>query len=170
MSPTSRVTSQRYRDNILTPLVAPMFQTHPDLRVYQQDNAWTHTARIPMDFLNSVNIRVMPWPASSPDLAPIEHVWNEFGRRVYTRPNKHTTVNGLRRALTEEWNNIPQTVIQSIILSMRRRCTACINARGGHTRYWLFDLRVPLLKLLCDVIISNCDTQCDMNFFYGYCC
>jgi hypothetical protein len=57
----------------------------------------------------------------------IEHVWNEFGRRVYTRPNKHTTVNGLRRALTEEWNNIPQTVIQSIILSMRRRCTACIT-------------------------------------------
>lgn len=127
--------AQRYRDSILTPLVAPMFQTHPDLRVYQQDNARPHTARISMDFLNNANIRVMPWPALSPDLAPIEHVWDELGRRVYSRPNKPTTVDCLRRALTEEWNNMPQTVIQNIILSMRRRCTACINARGGHTRY-----------------------------------
>jgi hypothetical protein len=175
----------------LTPLVAPMFQTHPDLRVYQQDNERPHTARISIDFLNNANICVMPWSAFSPDLAPIEHVWDELGRRVYSRPNKPTTVDGLRRVLTEEWNNIysrpnkpttvdglrrtlteewnnmPQTFIQNIILSMCLRCTACINARGGHTRYWLFDLRVPLLKLLDDVIISNCGTQCDMNFFYG---
>ena len=86
-------------------------------------------------FLNSANIRVMPWSALSSGLAPIEYVWGELGRRVYSRPNKPTTVDGLRRALTEEWNNMPQTVIQNIILSMRRRCTACINARGGHTRY-----------------------------------
>jgi hypothetical protein len=159
--------AQRYRDNMLTPLVAPMFQTHRDLRVYQQDNARPHMARISVDFLHNANIRVMPGPALSPDLAPIEHVWDELGRRVYSRPNKPTTVDGLRRALTGEWNNMPQTVIQNIILSMRRRCTACINARGGHTRYWLFDLRVPMLKLLWNDIISNCATQCDMNFFYG---
>ena len=48
----------------------------------------------------------MPWSAFSPDLAPIEHVWDELGRRVYSRPNKPTTVDGLRRVLTEEWNNI----------------------------------------------------------------
>ncbi|MDC9721120.1 MAG: hypothetical protein PSN46_10420, partial [Gammaproteobacteria bacterium] len=82
-----------------------------------------------MDFLNYANIRVMPWPALSPDLAPIEHVLDELGRRAYSRPNKPTTVDDLHRALTEEWNNMPQTVIQNIILSMRRRCTACINAR-----------------------------------------
>jgi hypothetical protein len=47
---------------------------------------------------------------------------------IYSRPNKPTTVDGLRRTLTEEWNNMPQTVIQNIILSMCLRCTACINA------------------------------------------
>jgi len=70
-----------------------------------------------MDFLNSVNIRVMPWPALSPDLAPIEHAWDELGRRVYSRPNKPTTVDGLRRVLTEEWNNIPQTVIMHYLVN-----------------------------------------------------
>jgi transposase len=91
-----------------------MFQAHPDLRVYQQDNAWTHTARIPMDFLNSANIRVMPWPALSPDLASIEHAWDEFGRRVYSRANKPTTVDGLRRALTEEWNNSHKQLFKTL--------------------------------------------------------
>ena len=71
-------------------------------------------------------------------------VLTEEWNKIYSRPNKPTTVDGLRRTLTEEWNNMPQTVIQNIILSMCRRCTAYINARGGHTRYRLFDLRVPL--------------------------
>ena len=126
-----------------------MFQTHLELRVYQQDNARPHTARISMDFLNNANIRVIPWPALSPDLAPIEHAWDELGRRVYIRSNKPTTIDGLRPALTEEWKNMPQTVIQNIILSMCRRCTAYINATGGHTRYRLFDLRVPLFWSCC---------------------
>jgi hypothetical protein len=56
-----------------------------------------------------------------------------FGKYSYNLFNNNI-INNIY-VITEEWNNMPQTVIQSIILSMRRRCTACINARGGHTRY-----------------------------------
>jgi len=45
------------------------------------------------------------------------------------------TLDELRRALIQEWNNIPQVFIRNLIGSMRRRCQAVINARGGHTRY-----------------------------------
>lgn len=131
----NNLNAQRYRDDILAAHVQPMFQNNPELRVYQQDNARPHTARLSMEFLNNANIAVMQWPSLSPDMAPIEHVWDELGRRVNKRPIRPSTLPELRRALTEEWTNMPQLTIQNIIRSMRRRCTACINARGGHTRY-----------------------------------
>jgi transposase len=85
-----------------------------------------------MNFLNDNHLRTLPWPALSPDLSPIEHLWDELGRRVRNGLNPPETLDELRRALIQEWNNIPQAFI---IGSMRRRCQAVINARGGHTRY-----------------------------------
>ena len=64
-----------------------------------------------------------------------EHLWDELGRRVRNGLNPPETLDELRRALIQEWNNIPQAFIRNLIGSMRRRCQAVINARGGHTRY-----------------------------------
>jgi len=88
-----------------------------------------------MNFLENNHIRVLPWPAMSPDLSPIEHLWDELGRRVRNSQNPPETLAQLRTALLREWNNIPQDFIRRLIDSMRRRCQAVINARGGHTRY-----------------------------------
>jgi hypothetical protein len=112
-----------------------MFQAHQGLRIFQQDNARPHTAMVLMNFLQAQNVNCMHWPSPSPNMAPIEHVWDALGRRVDNRPVKPTTGATLRQALLEEWNNMPQRAIQNIILSMRRRCVACITAKGGHTKY-----------------------------------
>jgi transposase len=61
------------------------------------------------------NIRVLPWPALSPNLSPIEYVWDELGRRVRHRQNPPETLHELRDALVDEWNNIPQAFIQRLI-------------------------------------------------------
>ena len=82
-----------------------------------------------MDFLNDNHIRTLPWPALSPDLNPIEHLWDEFGRRVRNGLNPPETLDELRRALIQEWNNIPQAFIRNLIGPMRRRCQAVINTR-----------------------------------------
>ena len=66
---------------------------------------------------------------------PIEHLWDNLDKRIRRRQNPPTNVNELRTALLEEWNNIPQADINKLVLSMRRRCQAVANARGGHTRY-----------------------------------
>jgi transposase len=125
----------RYRSEILAPIVLPFIRTHHFNHVFQQDNARCHISRVAMNFLNDNHIRTLPWPALSPDLNPIEHVWDELGRRVRRRVNPPEFIDQLQRALTDEWNNIPQAFVMRLIGSMRRRCLAVINARGGHTRY-----------------------------------
>ena len=98
-----------------------------------QDNARPHIARVAMDFLDAEGIDVMPWPARSPDLNPIEHAWDMLGRRIAARHPPPNTVQALRDALVEEWRNIPQDSLRQLILP--RRCQECIQARGGHTSY-----------------------------------
>ncbi|GFV48109.1 transposable element Tcb1 transposase [Trichonephila clavipes] len=66
----------------------------------------------------------MDWPAYSPDLYPIEHVWYLLGRRIAARQPPPTCLPELQRALLDEWCNIPQDQIDNLILSMPRRCVA----------------------------------------------
>jgi hypothetical protein len=127
--------AQRYVDQILEPHLVPLMATHPDLSFFQQDGARAHTARLTMNFLEQEDIDVLPWCARSPDLSPIEHLWDELGRRVSRRDNPPVNRQTLIAALQEEWNNVPQATIRNLIGSMRRRCTACLQAGGGHTRY-----------------------------------
>ncbi|GFS76422.1 HTH_Tnp_Tc3_2 domain-containing protein [Trichonephila clavipes] len=65
------LTARRYVDDILTPIVLPMLSSRPGA-IYQQDNARPHTARLSQQCLQGYD--VLPWPARSPDLSPIEHV------------------------------------------------------------------------------------------------
>ncbi|GFY17893.1 transposable element Tcb2 transposase [Trichonephila clavipes] len=75
----------------------------------------------------------MDWPAFSPDLNPIEHVWDMLGRRIAARQPPPTCLLEFQRALLDEWCNIPQDQIDNLILSMPRRCNSCIASSGRHT-------------------------------------
>ena len=77
----------------------------------------------------------MGWPAVSPDLNPIQHVWDQLQHRLSQRPNQPQTLDELENALREEWNNLPQQNMVNLIMSMQRRCQAVLRARGGHTEY-----------------------------------
>ena len=125
----------RYQQHILATEVRQFVNQYGPGITLQQDNARPHTARTTQAFLRQNNIDVLPWPSKSPDLNPIEHIWDELDRRVRTRQHQPNTLAELRTALTDEWNRLPQGVISRTILSMRRRLQAIVNARGGHTRY-----------------------------------
>ena len=98
------------------------------------DNARPHVARICRQVLNRNDVNVHSWPNVSPDVNPIEHIWDYLGRKVRARGNVHN-LRDLENALIQEWNNIPNVVIKRYARSMRGRLAACINSRGGHTRY-----------------------------------
>ena len=127
------LTAIRYRDEVLQRHLLPVFD--PQRHVFQQDNARPHVARITMDYLRNQNITVLPWPSKSPDLNPIEHLWDQLGKSIQRRQPQPQTLQQLSQALQEEWTRIPQARIQRLIMSMPRRCQAVLNARGGHNRY-----------------------------------
>ena len=95
---------------------------------FQQDNARLHVARVVRDYLTQQNVDVLPWPAVSSDLSPIEHVWGEMELPLRHLQNQSVTLAEMGPALICVWNNIPQVFFNALIRPMRRRCQACINA------------------------------------------
>ncbi|GFV95741.1 transposable element Tcb2 transposase [Trichonephila clavipes] len=85
------------------------------------DNSRPHRANLVENSLFEEGIVRMEWPACSPDINPIEHVWNALGRRVAGRQPPPQSLQELERALLEEWDRMPQLVINSLIDSMPPR-------------------------------------------------
>ena len=81
------------------------------------------------------DVEVLDWPSCSPDLNPIEHTWDEVGRRVHQQVNPPQTLGNLELALLEQWRRLPHAVFTNVLRSMRRRCVAVRNGRGGNNRY-----------------------------------
>ncbi|UYV75632.1 hypothetical protein LAZ67_13000806, partial [Cordylochernes scorpioides] len=120
------MTAQRYVDDVLRPVTLPYLQGVPNA-LYQQDNARPHTARISQQALQDV--QMLPWPPYSPDLSPIEHVWDIIGRRLHALPQPRSE-DELWQMVEREWRAIPQDAIRNLIDSLPRRVAACIAVRG----------------------------------------
>ena len=130
------VNANTYIRNVLQPVVVPFMRQHfRGRRQFQQDKILAHNARLKTKFLQRNNINVMNWPAKSPDMSPIENLWDELGRRVFQRRPPHATLLQLCRAIEDEWNNMLQRTVMTLFESMRRRCVACINANGSYTKH-----------------------------------
>ncbi|GFX64014.1 transposable element Tcb1 transposase [Trichonephila clavipes] len=85
-----------------------------------------HRANIVDEFHQSEDITRMDWPTYSPDLNPIEHVGICLADELQPFNPLPPVYRNFRRALFDQWCNIPQDQIDNLILSMPRRCKACI--------------------------------------------
>ena len=75
------------------------------------------------------------WPSQSPDLNPIEHLWNQLEIRIRKRPNKFKNNVELEATLHEELNQISRNIYMNLIESMPRRIEAVISNNGQPTKY-----------------------------------
>ncbi|GFT85478.1 transposable element Tcb2 transposase [Trichonephila clavipes] len=129
------MTGQRYIDEVLLPHVRLFRGAVGDTFVFMDDNATCHRTLAVQDCLDSESIQRLVWPARSPDLKPIENVWDALGRQVAGRNYPPTNKNTLIRALTEEWDKLPQQLLDNVVQSMVRRVECCITLHGGHIPY-----------------------------------
>ncbi|GFW20111.1 transposable element Tcb2 transposase [Trichonephila clavipes] len=93
--------------------------------LFMDDNAPCHRTVAAEQLLESEDIERMDWPARSPDLNPIQHVWDFLGRRLAARTLPPVTIRELRLPLQDEWAAMTQQLIDTLILSMGRRCETC---------------------------------------------
>lgn len=129
------LTANRYIRDILEEHVVPFAPFIGNEFILMQDNARAHSARVVQEYLNHVGVTVLEWPARSPDMNPIEHVWDLLKRSVKSRMPPPNNLGELRNAILEEWQRLPQEIIDRIIRSMPRRMETLVRARGGNTRY-----------------------------------
>lgn len=131
--PPPAMTGVRYINDILRPHVLLLNRTCRNF-IFMQDNARPHTANITRRFFQRHAIRLLNHPANSPDLNPIEHIWDEMERRLRRREEQPRNLEELGEILMEIWHNIPQDRIARCI-NMRERLQAVIDQRGGNTHY-----------------------------------
>ncbi|GFS73868.1 transposable element Tc3 transposase [Trichonephila clavipes] len=87
-----------------------------DKFVFMDDNATCHRTLAVQDCPDSEGIQRLVWPARSPDLNPIENVWDALGEAsLLVNLSSDKQANTLIRALTEEWDKLPQQLLDSVV-------------------------------------------------------
>ena len=133
-----RVNSERYIEEILAYHVLPFLEEFEEKYgeyFFQQDNAPIHTSRKTRTFIEETDIILLPWPGQSPDLNPIEHIWDELERNIRSRKENPKNINELEAFLQESWLQISNSIYQKLVDSMENWVKAILKSRGFPIRY-----------------------------------
>jgi transposase len=103
--------------------------------IFQHDNDPKHTSKVAKNYLHNANIVILDWPSQSPDLNPIEHLWNIVKIKLDNLQQRPSSLENLFDIAKEEWENLGLETLQTLINSMPDRIEAVIRAKGHSTKY-----------------------------------
>ena len=121
----------------VVPSIINYHREHPGL-ILMQDSAPAHRGRV-LDELAGAGIELMEWPPFSPDLNPIENVWNIMKDKMqfyFPELNgQRLPVSRIRAIVQASWDLIADEHLTPLLASMHSRCQAVLDVNGGHTRF-----------------------------------
>ena len=103
--------------------------------IFQHDNDPKHAAHETKRWLSEHRIKVLDWPAYSPDLNPIEHLWNEMDHRLRKLPGNISNKDDLWNKIQQVWNEVDIEFCLKLIDTMPQRIADVLKASGGYTRW-----------------------------------
>ncbi|GFV31926.1 transposable element Tc1 transposase [Trichonephila clavipes] len=98
--------------------------------LFQQDNCSIHTSRLAQTWFDEMGVQKLDWPSQSPDLNPVEHLWDELERRLRSQPNRPSSLQALPSAVMNTWKAIPMVTYQKLVESLPKCVQAVIHAKG----------------------------------------
>jgi transposase len=111
------------------------YDKDPSSIIFQQDNDPKHKCNKATTWFEDHELKVLPWPAQSPDLNPIEHLWTHLKVKLGEYERVPAGILELWERVQVEWEKIEPEVCQNLIESMPRRVAAVLKAKGGYTKY-----------------------------------
>lgn len=111
------------------------YQVSRETLTFQHDNDPKHTSTLVKNYLSDRDFQVMEWPSQSPDLNPIEHLWDHYDRLLKSSGRLISTVQEMEDQLEDLFQEPLKDVCRKLISTMPERIHDVIKARGGHTRW-----------------------------------
>ena len=105
-----------------------------DAVIFQHDNAPLHTSRLTKTFLQERNLKVLKWPARSPDLNTIE-VWGLHAREAFSNGKQYFSVQELKDALNKAWKKLDEKSLKPFLDSLKNRVQELIIKKGDKIHY-----------------------------------
>ncbi|GFT49429.1 transposase domain containing protein [Nephila pilipes] len=104
--------------------------------MFQQNNALCPKAKIVLEWFqeHGAEFQLMSWPPNSPDLNPIEHIWDVMGRQLRVQRPPIRNISDLRDRCLNIWYNLSPVIYQGLEASMQRLVEAVLRAKGGSSR------------------------------------
>lgn len=105
----------------------------PLIWTFMHDNDPKHTSGLVKDWIIDEKIRMLKWPAQSPDINPIENLWNDVENHVKSAKPKN--LNDLWIEIQNGWKSITPDRCQKLVESLPRRLAAVLANKGFPTKY-----------------------------------
>ncbi|GBM80880.1 hypothetical protein AVEN_52354-1 [Araneus ventricosus] len=105
--------------------------------IFQQDNVPCHKARIAFEWFeeHTDEFHLMSWPPNSPDLNPMEHIWDVMELQLRAQTPPCPSISTFRDRFLDIWYNLSPVMYEKLVSCMLRRVAAVLKATGGVTRY-----------------------------------